>query len=148
VTDPIQPWPVTRPGDEGHPVVTLQELLRAHGHAIAADGVFGPRTEAAVRAVQTAAGLTADGVAGPLTWPKAVVTVRRGSTGNAVRGVQVEFQFRNLSGDPAQGLQVDGVFGPKTDAAVRGFQDALDIAVDGVVGAVTWRALVSGMLSF
>jgi peptidoglycan hydrolase-like protein with peptidoglycan-binding domain len=148
VTDPIQPWPVTRPGDEGHPVVTLQELLRAHGHAIAADGVFGPRTEAAVRAVQTAAGLTADGVAGPLTWPKAVVTVRRGSTGDAVRGVQVEFQFRNLSGDPAQGLQVDGVFGPKTDAAVRGFQDALDIAVDGVVGAVTWRALVSGMLSF
>jgi peptidoglycan hydrolase-like protein with peptidoglycan-binding domain len=148
VTDPIQPWPGTRPGDEGHPVVTLQELLRAHGHAIAADGVFGPRTEAAVRAVQTAAGLTADGVAGPLTWPKAVVTVRRGSTGDAVRGVQVEFQFRNLSGDPAQGLQVDGVFGPKTDAAVRGFQDALDIAVDGVVGAVTWRALVSGMLSF
>jgi peptidoglycan hydrolase-like protein with peptidoglycan-binding domain len=61
-----------------------------------------------------------------------------------VRGVQVEFQFRNLSGDPAQGLQVDGVFGPKTEAAVRGFQDALDITVDGIVGPVTWRALVSG----
>ena len=45
-------------------------------------------------------------------------------------------------------LQVDGVFGPKTEAAVRGFQDALDITVDGIVGPVTWRALVSGMLSF
>jgi peptidoglycan hydrolase-like protein with peptidoglycan-binding domain len=65
-----------------------------------------------------------------------------------VRGVQVEFQFRNGSGDPTQGLQIDGIFGPQTEQAVRGFQDALDITVDGVVGPVTWRALVSGMLSF
>jgi peptidoglycan hydrolase-like protein with peptidoglycan-binding domain len=148
MTDPIQPWPVSREGDQGHPIVTLQELLRAHGNAIAADGVFGPLTAAAVRAVQSAAGLAVDGVVGPQTWPKVVVTVRRGSTGDAVRGVQVEFQFRNLSGDPAQGLQIDGVFGPKTEAAVRGFQDALGVTVDGVVGPVTWRALVSGMLSF
>ena len=148
MTDPIQPWPVSRKGDQGHPILTLQELLRAHGNAIAVDGVFGPLTEAAVRAVQTAAGVTVDGVVGPQTWPKVVVTVRRGSTGDAVRGVQVEFQFRNLSGDPAQGLQIDGIFGPKTEAAVRGFQDALDVTVDGIVGPVTWRALVSGMLSF
>jgi peptidoglycan hydrolase-like protein with peptidoglycan-binding domain len=65
-----------------------------------------------------------------------------------VRGVQEEFQFRNLSGDPAQGVQIDGIFGPMTDEAVRGFQEALEIAVDGVVGPITWRALVSGMLSF
>ena len=74
------------------------------------------------------------------------------SQGDAVRGVQEEFQFRNLSGDPDKGLQVDGIFGPKTDAAVRGFQQALHqdiptVAVDGIVGPVTWRALVSGMLS-
>ena len=105
-------------------------------------------TEAAVRAVQTTAHVTVDGIVGPQTWPKVVVTVRRGSTGHAVRGVQIEFQFRNLSGDPAQGVQIDGVFGPKTEAAVRGFQDALGITVDGIVGPVTWRALVSGMLSF
>jgi peptidoglycan hydrolase-like protein with peptidoglycan-binding domain len=77
-----------------------------------------------------------------------IVQVQRGGTGEAVRGVQEEFQFRNLSGDPNKGLQIDGIFGPKTDAAVRGFQDALNIAVDGIVGPVTWRALVSGMLSF
>jgi peptidoglycan hydrolase-like protein with peptidoglycan-binding domain len=40
-----------------------------------------------------------------------------------------------------------------TDAAVRGFQQALatdipSVAVDGIVGPVTWQALVSGMLSF
>jgi peptidoglycan hydrolase-like protein with peptidoglycan-binding domain len=45
-------------------------------------------------------------------------------------------------------VQIDGIFGPQTEQAVRGFQDALDITVDGVVGPVTWRALVSGMLSF
>jgi peptidoglycan hydrolase-like protein with peptidoglycan-binding domain len=148
VSDPIQPWPVSRKGDQGHPILTLQELLRAHGHKIAVDGVFGPATESAVRAVQTSRGLAADGIVGPQTWPAVIVTVRRGSTGDAVRGVQVEFQFRNLSGDPAQGVQIDGIFGPKTDEAVRGFQQALAIAVDGIVGPVTWRALVSGMLSF
>jgi peptidoglycan hydrolase-like protein with peptidoglycan-binding domain len=31
---------------------------------------------------------------------------------------------------------------------VRGFQQALGITVDGIVGQLTWRALVSGMLSF
>ena len=73
--------------------------------------------------------------------------VASGSTGDAVRAVQEEFQFRNLSGDPGQGLAVDGVFGPKTRAAVRPFQQALGITVDGIVGPVTWPALVSGMLS-
>ena len=148
MSDPIQPWPVVRQGDDGHPVLTLQELLRAHGHAIAVDGDFGRQTATAVRAVQTAAGLTADGIVGKLTWPKVIKTVRRGDSGDAVRGVQVEFQFRNLSGDPTQGVQIDGIFGPQTEQAVRGFQDALDVAVDGIVGPITWRALVSGMLSF
>ena len=50
MSDPIQPWPVSRNGDQDHPILTLQELLRAHSHQIAVDGVFGPLTEAAVRA--------------------------------------------------------------------------------------------------
>ena len=82
-----------------------------------------------------------------------VVQVRNGSSGDAVKGVQEEFQFRNLSGDPTKGPQIDGIFGPVTDAAVRGFQQALSldispVAVDGIVGPVTRQALVSDMLSF
>ncbi|HEY7604385.1 MAG TPA: peptidoglycan-binding protein [Gaiellaceae bacterium] len=126
---------------------TLQHLLRAHGELVTVDGIFGPLTEAAVKAVQTANGLTADGIVGPLTWPKTIVQVRQGDQGEGVRGVQEEFQFRNLSGDPNQGLQIDGIFGPLTDEAVRGFQQALGLTVDGIVGPLTWRALVSGMLS-
>jgi peptidoglycan hydrolase-like protein with peptidoglycan-binding domain len=148
----LSPWPVVRKGDQNHPVRTLQDLLRARGHSVAVDGIFGPATEAAVRAFQQEKHLAVDGVVGPITWAALVVTVRLGNTGDAVRGVQEEFQFRNLSGDPSKGLAVDGVFGPKTEAAVRGFQQALhtdipSVAVDGIVGPVTWQALVSGMLS-
>ncbi len=73
--------------------------------------------------------------------------MRRADRGDAVRGVQEEFQFRNLSGDPAVGLQIDGIFGPDTDATVRAFQQALGLSADGIVGPLTWRALVSGMLA-
>jgi peptidoglycan hydrolase-like protein with peptidoglycan-binding domain len=145
MSDPIQPWPLVSQGSKNHPVPTLQYLLRARGHSVTVDGIFGPQTEAAVRAFQTAKHLAVDGIVGPQTWSALIIQVSQGSTGDAVRGVQEEFRFR--AGEPGQGLQVDGIFGPKTDAAVRGFQKALGIAVDGIVGPVTWRALVSGMLS-
>ena len=148
MSEPIQPFPVVREGDKNHPVETLQYLLRAHGAAIIVDGIFGVRTDAAVRAFQSSKHLTVDGLVGTQTWSALLIQVARGSTGDAVRGVQEEFQYRNLSGDPSQGVQVDGIFGPLTDAAVRGFQQALGLAVDGIVGPLTWRALISGMLSF
>jgi peptidoglycan hydrolase-like protein with peptidoglycan-binding domain len=148
----LSPWPLVRQGDGDHPVRTLQHLLRSRGHAVAVDGIFGPLTDGAVRGFQHAQGLAVDGIVGPNTWGALISVVRQGSSGDAVRGVQEEFQFRNLSGDPSKGLAIDGVFGPKTDAAVRGFQQALNVdipsvAVDGIVGPITWRALVSGMLS-
>ena len=144
----VSPWPLVKQGDQQHPVQTLQYLLRARGHPVAVDGIFGPNTDSAVRAFQQQKNLSVDGVVGPNTWSALIVQVKQGSQGDAVRGVQEEFQFRNLSGDPSEGLQVDGIFGSKTDAAVRDFQKALQITVDGIVGPVTWRALVSGMLSF
>src|SRR5665647_729887 len=96
----LSPWPLVRAGDQGHPVPTLQYLLRARGHSAAVDGIFGPLTDAAVRAFQQAKGLSVDGIVGPHTWGALIIVVRQGSSGDAVRGVQEEFQFRNLSGDP------------------------------------------------
>ena len=147
MSDQIQPWPVLKRGSQGHPVPALQYLLRDRGHHVTVDGIFGPKTEAAVEGFQSADQIGVDGIVGPQTWGALIIVVATGSTGDAVRGVQEEFQFRNLSGDPGRGLAVDGVFGAKTAAAVRGFQQALGITADGIVGPLTWRALVSGMLS-
>jgi peptidoglycan hydrolase-like protein with peptidoglycan-binding domain len=153
MADSLGPWPSVSKGATEHPVRTLQHLLRARGHPVVVDGIFGPKTDQAVRAFQQSKSLAVDGIVGPRTWSALIVQVARGSTGDAVRGVQEEFRFRDLSGDPDHGLQIDGIFGPATEQAVRGFQEALsadfpEVAVDGIVGPVTWRALVSGMLSF
>jgi putative chitinase len=56
---------VLRRGSTGDAVKQMQQKL-----GIAADGNFGPNTEAAVRAWQAANGLTADGVVGPRTMEK------------------------------------------------------------------------------
>ncbi len=54
-----------RYGDQGHGVQFLQQQLIAAGFDPGkVDGIFGPRTEAAVRAAQTELGLTVDGLAG------------------------------------------------------------------------------------
>jgi peptidoglycan hydrolase-like protein with peptidoglycan-binding domain len=153
MADSISPWPLVKKGHRQHPVQTLQYLLRARHHGVTVDGIFGPVTDNAVRSFQRENQLSVDGIVGANTWSALIVQLKQGSQGDAVRGAQEEFQFRNLSGDPSKGLQVDGIFGPKTDAAVRGFQQALNadipsVTVDGIIGPITWRALVSGMLSF
>ena len=64
-TATISPWPLVRQGDQEHPVKTLQYLLRARGHDLTVDGIFGPATDAAVRAFQQQKGLAVDGIVGP-----------------------------------------------------------------------------------
>jgi lysozyme family protein len=83
-------------------VSTLQYLLRAQHHPVTVDGIFGPKTDAAARSFQQDKHLSVDGIVGPHTWSALIVTVKRDSQGDAVRGVQEEFQFRNLSGDPSK----------------------------------------------
>ena len=56
-----------RRGARGEAVAALQTALTARGYPLAADGIFGPATEAAVKAFQARHGLAADGITGPLT---------------------------------------------------------------------------------
>ncbi|MGH3762964.1 peptidoglycan-binding protein [Actinophytocola sp.] len=133
-----EPWPSVRQGATGADAVTVQYLLRQHGHDIPADGDFGPVTAAAVTDFQAAQGLTADGMVGPQTWPRLVVPVQQGSSGEAVKAAQTQLNKYGA------GLTVDGAFGPVTDGAVRAYQGSHGLAVDGLVGPQTWQSLVSG----
>jgi peptidoglycan hydrolase-like protein with peptidoglycan-binding domain len=130
----VSHWPDINQGARGNVVKVIQYLLGARGHAVTVDGDFGPRTKSAVEAFQRSAGLPVNGGVGSVTWPKLIVTVLRGSTGDAVMAVQLVLK-----------VKIDGDFGPSTQAAVRSFQSSHGLSVDGVVGPNTWNALVNSL---
>jgi peptidoglycan hydrolase-like protein with peptidoglycan-binding domain len=90
MADSISPWPLVRKGDRDHPVRTLQYLLRAREHPVGVDGIFGPRTDAAVRAFQGEKNLVVDGdrrtrdLAGAGQWDAVLLTERPSPAGRAV----------------------------------------------------------------
>jgi N-acetylmuramoyl-L-alanine amidase len=68
VTSPVE-LPTLRVGMYGPAVIRVQERLqRLDFYTGALDGVFGPQTEAAVKAFQRSRQLNPDGVIGPVTW--------------------------------------------------------------------------------
>lgn len=60
--------PTLRQGDRGPAVIDLQNLLNKNGAKLTVDGFFGSLTRAAVVAFQQRKGLLADGIVGPKTW--------------------------------------------------------------------------------
>src|SRR4051794_9251695 len=63
-------------------------------------------------------------------------TLKRGSSGSDVQALQQ--RLSDLGFDPNG---IDGNFGPGTDKAVRAFQQAKGLGVDGRVGPATLAAL-------
>src|SRR5215471_9299422 len=59
----------------------------------------------------------------------------QGSTGQDVRAVQQALNLKKQPGDPQ--IDEDGIFGPKTAAAVRRFQGGNLLDPDGIVGPLT-----------
>lgn len=134
----VRPWRTASSGAASSAVKGMQYLLRAHGHAIAADGSFGPATQAAVTAFQTDEGLPVDGTVGPITWARLVIPTSGGSTGEAVRAVQ---QFGLVSSPGLDPLAIDGSYGPVTAERVTSFQRSWGLAQDGAAGEETWSFL-------
>jgi len=132
-------WPLKKNGDSGPEVFALQYLLVAQGEVLTVDGAFGPITKTKVQHFQSTNGLTADGIVGPLTWPKLIIQVQNGSHSKAVNAVQ-----KLLNAKFGYSLSVDGIFGPDTNAAVKDFQGDHGLGVDGIVGPITWRWLIGG----
>ncbi len=116
------------------------------GTPIPIDGTYGPKTQTAVKSIQSYFGLTADGVVGPNTYfifgqgvgPHTSYggpvygseQLEKGSTGGDVTILQNRlncFRYATLLGGPA-----DGNFGPKTASAVIAFK--ADAAANGDTG--------------
>ncbi|MDR7276922.1 peptidoglycan-binding domain-containing protein [Catenuloplanes atrovinosus] len=136
--DQPAPWPRTERGSTGTDVRVLQHLLNAAGQSVTVDGEFGPATETAVRAFQSARGATPDGIVGMVTWSKLLRQVQRGDQGSAVRAAQVALNATGAN------LTVDGVFGAATQAAVASFQSTHDRPANGVVDPTVWQLLIAG----
>ena len=127
-------------------VAALQVSMRALGlYGSTIDGIAGPLTRNAVRTFQRRRGLQVDGIAGPRTRR---ALGRRGGPSlgsrpmrNGMRGWDVAALQFLLSGRGYGPGGFDGGFGPNTKAAVRRYQSAAGLAVDGVAGPVTLRAL-------
>jgi peptidoglycan hydrolase-like protein with peptidoglycan-binding domain len=63
--------------------------------------------------------------------------LQRGDEGRSVTELQQELTRHGFP------VSADGQFGPATEAAVRAFQDVNGLTVDGVVGQLTWAALMA-----
>ena len=132
--------PVLRKGSTDPEVKDVQEAMKALGHDPGpVDGVFGTRTENAVKAFQVAREITADGIVGRVTWinideaDQSHPILKLGSTGLPVRRLQSRM---TAVGFDTGG--VDGRFSAKTETAVKDLQQRSRLVVDGIVGPRTW----------
>lgn len=161
---PTGTCPLLRRGDRGEAVRRLQTLLLNRGiDPGPIDGVFGFRTETAVRNFQARSGLLVTGTSTIPTWTALGVNcaqppgppippippsptppdqcyfcpiLRLGNVGPAVRFLQRQLQERGFYRGP-----IDGDFGGRTQQAVRQFQRQQGLTVTGVVNRATWEAL-------
>ena len=171
------PFPGTllRVGSRSEDVRRIQSMINAVADRgvtgiprLSTDGVFGPLTEASVRAFQSRFGLSADGIVGPITWAELVrqsgggtaaggsttpqgfvcvpypgVPLRLGVSGQSVIALQRFLNELAPRVDPsAPRLVLDGSFGPMTQNAVIAFQRRFGLAADGVAGPMTWNRIL------
>lgn len=131
-------------GATGDAVRRLERALRRTPDlGISVDGVFSPALEATVKDFQTGAGLTPDGIVGPLTWNalpdgRPMPVLREGSTGAAVQSLQTVLTNGAAGQWNVIPQGIDGSFGPNTKASVEAFQSWGGVTADGVVGDQTW----------
>ena len=148
-TPPEEPQEVVtlQYGDQSEDVTVLQERLMDLGYLAIDESTdyFGPATKAALQLFQRQVGLEQDGVAGYETQVKLYADdapgylILTGATGEDVKDLQQ--QLIDL-GYLASGKRT-GYYGDETTAAVKKFQEANDLSVDGKTGENTLELLYS-----
>ncbi len=90
------------------------------------DGIIGSETTACIQNAQAAYGIEVDGIWGPITQANAE---------GQIRGYQTKLNELGFACD------IDGIAGPGTFQAVKNFQAANGLEVDGIVGENTFSRL-------
>ena len=130
-------YPALKKGSKGASVVTLQALLNSRNKAgLVRDGVFGPRTEKAVKAFQKKSKLKATGKLNDATWAKLLPVLKPGQKGASVKAAQVELRAAGAK------LTLTSKMDTKTVKAVKAYQKKKKISATGNVGPLTWAALL------
>ncbi|NOT46489.1 MAG: peptidoglycan DD-metalloendopeptidase family protein [Acidobacteria bacterium] len=158
-TTPTNPTTPTQPngngnlvrGARGSAVEALQDNLVRLGLMTRAQkqtgpGIFGPRTESGVKEFQQAVGLAQTGRFDAST-RSAMNSILGGDVKDGARGSTVKALQDNLVRlgymTRSQVNTGPGIFGPRTDAALRKFQSAQGLGNDGIFGPDTFKALRS-----
>jgi N-acetylmuramoyl-L-alanine amidase len=137
------------PGATGAAVRDVCRRLRGLGWALDAvdDDRYDHDTATAVREFQASRGLQIDGICGPQTW---AALVEAGYVlgdrllylrAPMLRGDDIAALQRQLSALGFDPWRVDGIFGPRTEAALRDFQRNCGLTTDAVCGRDTLAML-------
>lgn len=138
-------------GERGRSVETLQDNLVRLGlmtrdQKQTGPGIFGPQTERSVQEFQRILGISPTGRFDSST--RSAMNsilggdVRKGSNGSTVRALQDNLvRLGYMTRDQVN--TGPGVFGPRTDSALRSFQSANGLSNDGIFGPDTFRAMRS-----
>lgn len=146
------PAPAGPPRNEPAPPVANATLARVQGDlhflgydAGAVDGLDGPKTQSALKAFQTAAGIDPDGIYGPNTQGKMTLVGVNGPfpgvTRLGMRNSPVTGRYQQRLKDRGWKIAVDNDHGLGTDAVMKSFQREKGLTPDGDGGAMTWTAL-------
>ena len=136
-------YPLLRNGSQGNFVYLLQFILNQYGYNLSVDGIFGTRTLNAVRGFQRNNSLSVDGLVGNNTWKTLLTLPPCPLLKQNSRGAYVTFLQQLLESNLYPVGGIDGIFGTRTLNAVRAFQQANGLTVDGIVGNNTWNALTN-----
>ena len=152
-------------GSTGQTVREIQQKLTNWGYYnYSIDGIYGSATRNAVKTFQAAHGLSPTGTIDRATYnllyeealeaefemseplPIYIFTngrsVSKGEKSNFVMLLQMMLNELKIAYDTYEKLNVDGVFGDKTETAIKDFQEKNRLSTTGIVDKKTWNALV------
>ncbi|MGI6497232.1 MAG: peptidoglycan-binding domain-containing protein [Oscillospiraceae bacterium] len=136
-------FPLIKRGSRGVDVEFAQDMLWLflRPYDLSSDGIFGPITEYYVKQFQSYNGLIVDGIVGPITWAKLGPTVSTAwwdSRPWRRETIVYEVQRWLCLGGKFPNDWIDGVWGWRTENAIKDFQRIYGITVDGKWGKQCW----------